>query len=311
MYESVRVLQTAGQLFRTYPRMALPLVLCWAVLAAGVLNFHFNSSLVNLSTPDKLLIVYAFIACLCVATAFACTMILQMIFDIETVGKPLSLVRAFLASLRHAIAITLLALLWSVLWFILIVLAAVFSRKKDKSGGAFSARNAARALSGQDAGGGVQAFLSALAKGLRMIVLLCLPAIIWEGRGFFGALSRGWDVLERQKVAIMKDYAVSYAAIALAALPIAVLFYANSEFDVDFPDWVWLSVILYGAVLWTFQMFLEQVMMAVQFMRMIKWEHAAREARENREPWPLMSEIPLPSILDDVADLAPLAKPLG
>lgn len=307
MKDSIKVLKTTFALLRRYPEMLIPLLFSWCVFASGILYSSFSFNWQIYTRAEQYGVVYGFVALLSLVTIFACSIIVKMIYDIETnSGRP-NLFAAFIDCTRNFLRTIPIALLWSVLWFALLVIASAFGKNRGNSRDTtFNMENAARVLTGSGSFSFSRAFVRALEKAVRMAVLLCLPAIIWERHNTTGAIKRALSILRNQKTGIIVDYVTSYLAIALMAVPIVILLVLDKKLNLHVPDTVWLGVIVYSAMLWSLGLFIEQVMMATQYMRFLKWERAAQEAEAQGKPVPVIADIPLPSVLDDVADLAPL-----
>ncbi|MEM2137843.1 MAG: hypothetical protein QW568_02035 [Candidatus Anstonellaceae archaeon] len=288
-----------------YPVFAVPLLIVWLLMAPLVLYTYFNSEtmLQGLDIAGALFILFGIIYFYSLLFSFSCIIMLELIQQHET-GKPLNLKAAVAEGFqKDFIAVLVLSFFWAIIWVILTVIEALLSSVKDKNKRSEqSTREAAKALTGQ---GGAFSWLGLgidmVRKLVRLFIFLVLPAVAWEDRGVIGAVKRGGSVVKSHISEFLTAYAGSGFAAALIFLPLAIFFQATE--NMTLPDYYYYIAITYGAMAWVLSMYIEQMNMALLFMWHKKWETASQKAQAAGKPIPTMSEIPMPSLLDDIPDL--------
>jgi hypothetical protein len=293
--------QSIQVLFR-YPVFAAPLLIVWLLMAPVVLYFYFSFSGEGMPTEWLLLILFGLIYFYSLLFSFSCVVLLELIQQHET-GKQMSLGAAISETFsKDLVAIFIISFLWAIVWFVLTIIDAILSRKKRGSSPQASPQEAARVLSGQS--GGAFSWLGLgikmIKKLVRMFIFLVLPAVAWEDKGVIDAFKRGGTVLKSHAGEFLTAYAGSSIAAVIVFLPPALFFYAFGD---SAPTFMYYVVIAYAAAAWVFSMYLEQMNMALLFMWHKKWEAASQKAQAAGKPIPAMSEIPMPSLLDDIPDL--------
>lgn len=76
-----------------------------------------------------------------------------------------------------------------------------------------------------------------------------------------------------------------------------------SSNGVHFPDYIWLIVIIYEGIVWTFSIYMEQMSATLLFLWDMKWEKINSKIENQKEQIPL-SKVERPSLTDDVLELA-------
>jgi hypothetical protein len=289
----------SGRVFRRYPRLVVPLLGTWVVIAALTLWWQFFRP--SLAQRGLLVLGFGVIFLQAFVLALSCSLLLEMVEQVERGGAP-SLSRALGDTVRENLLSMLpLIVVWSVVWFLLSVVEAFF---EDDSGepGDFSAENAARAL-----GGGNTSLLGlgfdALKKGVRMLVFLVLPAIAWEDRDFVAASRRGYGVFRDNVAAIATGFSLTYLVAGALFLPAVVIFEASDLGLITLSATEWSLVVGYLGVAWSFSIYLEQMFVADLFLWHKEWEQAVDAARRDGRSEPSMRDVPRPTLLDDVASL--------
>lgn len=298
------------RVFARYPLMGLPLLFTWLLYAPTILYFRYYFDWAPYDLREQLLLSAAIIFFFASLLAFSASMLLELVQQAER-GEELSLQKA----LGETLGLNLLKMLpivvaWTVIWFALSVLTALFTRKKRGSSSNadnFSAENAARTLAGQTRFSFSAAFFRALNKGVRMVVFLILPAIAWQNLGPLEAVRRGLRILRLNLGTFMTGYALSELAAMVIFIPPAILFYLSGEYKLEFPQWVWSATIAYIALGWSYAIYLEQMFTATLYLWHLKWEKAIGHAYATGGKIPSMRDIPAPSLLDGVNDLEHLS----
>jgi len=282
--------------------MLVPLFFCWVIFAAGILFFKFNANFIEYSLALKFVIIFFFFVALSFLILLACSAILRMIFDIEAHGSDPKLAPALSQSFLNMLNFLPLSLWWSIVWFMIFVLSVIFSKFKSSAGREYNVQNAALTLIGDGSFSLTRTFFEALEKVLRMAVLLCLSAVVWQNYTTKKAFRKTVTIIAENPSNFANNYFASYIVMIVLGLPISLMLYAFKN-GAEISDTAWLIAIMYCAVIWSFEVFMEQVMMATLYMRHLKWEKALLDARENGKPLPTLNDIPLPSVMDDIADI--------
>ncbi|MFA6035426.1 MAG: hypothetical protein WC759_00520 [Candidatus Micrarchaeia archaeon] len=305
MTNGLEILKESVSVLFKYPVFAVPLLLVWALIAPTVLYFYFFFDAEGMRTDTLLGIVFVVIYFYSLLFTFSAMILLELMQQHET-GRKLNLMGALSETLRKdIIGILVISLLWAIVWFALTVIQAMLSRKK-KSGARPepTPAEAAGVLSGTSGGGfsWLQLGIKMIQKLVRMGVYLVLPAIAWEDRGAWSAIKRGTDVLRGRIGEFMTAYAGSGVAGTIVFLPASAAYVIGH--NANWPDYAWYIVIFYTACAWAFSMYLEQMSMALLFLWHKKWEAVAKKAQEKGLPAPALNDVPKPSLLDDMPDLA-------
>jgi hypothetical protein len=203
---------------------------------------------------------------------------------------------------RDALRLAPLALVWAVVWFALVVVESLLARKRgdDVDDESLDAESAAEALAGDGGFSLSAAFIRALEKGVRMVMFLVVPAIVWEDLGAVEAARRGIDILRENKGEFVRGYALTYVATFAAAVPAAFVILLGSSRHgtpvVAFAPWVWEGLIVYLGLLWSLSIYLEQLFMAQIYLWHLQWEAAVRTALDENKAMPELADTPRPEI---------------
>jgi len=292
-----------------YPVFAVPLLIVWLFVAPTILYFQFFFNSDALSTIQAIGILFCVIYFLSLLFTFSCVIMLELIQQHES-GKPLDLGAAFSETIhKNLIAILFISLIWAIVWTLLTIIKAIASSSKKKNSGSRpppTPQAAAAVLAGT---GGtfswIKLGISMIEKIFRMFIYLVLPAVAWENKSAFAALGRGWNALKSHPAeflgATMASGLVSFVVFLPAVL---VIMFVKTA-----PDYVWYLVILYTAAAWIFSMYVEQMTVALLYLWHMKWEKAVAAAESEGKPKPSISDIPQPSLLDDINEFAPSEQP--
>ena len=301
------LIKYANRTFLRYPVMVMPLIFTWLLYAPTVLYFKYKFDWGPLTLEQTLLVVLGIIFFFAMMLAFAASMMLELVQQIES-GREPSLADAFGDSLGSNLArMVPIVVVWTVIWFVLTLLTALFTRKKRGSSGredSLSAENAARTLAGDSHFSLSAAFFKALNKGVRMAVFLMLPAIAWQEMGPFEAMRRGLRILRLNIGTFMAGYAMSEMAAMIVFIPPAIVLYISSKGKVTLPEWVWFATLAYMALSWSYSIYLEQMFTALLYLWHLNWEKAIGEAQAAGRPIPRLDQVRQPDLLDGINDLA-------
>lgn len=296
------LIKASIKVFNKYPIFLVPLFLVWLVYAPMILYLEYFFPWENFSFSEIVLIVFVVLFVFTLLLCFSCSMVLELIQQLET-GRKFSLLKAMEETIgKNMINIIPLAIIWAIIWLILTIIEALLS--KDKSGrDRFTAQNAAKTLAGYGNFSFSRAFFEALNKSVRMVVFLILPAIAWEGLGFFRATRKGLGILKTNLSTFVTGFTLTYLAALIVFLPPSILFYFSEKMELTLPDFVWIIAIIYIGFAWSYSMYLEQMFTANLYLWHMKWEKEVEKAKQENRPLPSLRDVPRPSILDDVPDL--------
>jgi len=291
------------RVFNRYPKFIIPLLITWLVYAPIILYLKYSFNWDAYTTSQTFLIVFGIIFVFAFLLSFSCSMLLELIQQLESENK-MSVTKAFGYTLGHnTIKILPIVIVWTIIWFILLVIQALLSKDKKRKKESFSAENAAKTLAGYRSFSFSQAFFEALQKGVRMVIFLILPAIAWENLGFWKAIKKGLGVFRAHLSVFVTGFVLTGLAASIVFLPPALVFYLSVKMEISFPDWVWVTTIIYAAFAWSYSIYLEQMFTAELYLWNYKWEKAVAKAQQEGKPIPSLKDVPRPSVLDDVPDL--------
>lgn len=294
--ESIRV-------FNHYPKFLVPLLLTWMVYAPIILYLKYQFNWDTYTIPQIFLIVFGVVFVFAFLLSFSCSMLLELIQQLES-GQKMSVAKALGYTLSHnTIRILPIVFVWTIIWFILLVIQALLSKDKRRGKESFSAENAAKTLAGYGSFSLSRAFFEALQKGVRMVVFLILPGIAWENLSFWQSVKKGLAVFRTNLSAFVTGFVFTEFAATIIFLPPALLFYISDKMEATFPDWVWVITIIYIAFGWSYSIYLEQMFTAELYLWNHKWEKEVAKAQREGRPIPTLNQVPRPSILDDVHEL--------
>ncbi len=301
MFEGVKggaaAIGDAIKAFWRHPALLGPLLCCWMVYAPIVLYFEFYFPWDSYDFKGQLLVVFAVILTFSFVLTCSCLVLLEMLQQIGS-GRRASFGAAVIETVTKDLVRALpIMLIWAVIWFVLSVLEALLSRKRDREDRELSAQNAARTLSGSGGFSLSAAFFRALRKGVRMVVFLILPAIAWEDKSPVRAVRRGFGILKSHMSVFGMGFLLSEMVAFIVFLPPAVLFFVSDEMGMTFSDTVWFCTILYSGFAWSFMLFIEQMFTAELYLWHLAWEKSCAEALAKREPLPPIFAVPRPNVL--------------
>jgi hypothetical protein len=291
-----------------YPQALLPLLFVWIFVFAPVLLYlRFNSEALGGWKETSLIVLgvhVLFAFCLTISASVLCEFIEQVEMD----EKP-SIFRALQDTISsNLLSLIPLSLVWAVLWFVLSVLSALKRKGNDDDDDAeaLSAQTAFESLhGGSDFSLGGFA-LTVINQQVRMIAFLVVPGIAWRGDSFGAAWTDARSILREHFLRFQTGYLVTRAMVSFIYIPVIVLLIATNNkhgLGMDLPSWVFTAGLIYGALVWSLSMYLEQMFCALLYLWHHKWEVACLRARQDGQPYPSFDQIPPPDLLDGVADL--------
>lgn len=134
-----------------YPRMLVPLLVCWLVYAPVLIGLRFFVPWGAFSFGQQVGIVFCCILLFSILLSWSAFVLLELLRQIE-MNEHKSLPRALGKSLSNVTTALPIAIAWALIWFVLAILEAVLRRGSDDGEESFSAEGAAETLAGWDEG---------------------------------------------------------------------------------------------------------------------------------------------------------------
>lgn len=307
MFEGIKngwdLIKDSVRVFNHHPKFLTPLLITWSIYAPIILYLEYGFNWDVLSIGQVFLFVFGIVFLFAFLLAFSCSMLLELIEQLES-GQKMSLKKSFVHTLAHnTFKIIPIVIIWTIIWFILLVLQALFSKAKKKGERSFTAENAAKTLAGYRSFSLSCAFFEAVEKGVRMIVFLILPAIVWENLSFGRAIKKGIAVFKAHLSEFVTGFVLTWAAAVIIFLPPGILFYISDGLEVTFPTWVWIITIIYTAFAWSYSIYLEQMFTAELYLWNLKWEKQIEEEKRAGKSLSKLRDVKRPSVLDETPEL--------
>ncbi|TGN39211.1 hypothetical protein [Marinobacter confluentis] len=303
MKNGASLIKSAVRALAKHPRMLVPLILCWLAYAPLVVAFRFHIDWGAYEQWMQILIAFSGVLLLSLAFAWSAFVLIELIRQIEMDEEP-RLYQALAKAVANTIMALPIVLAWAVIWLLLLILEAIFSKKRsDDSDTAYNPENIAKTVAGYGQFSLSSAFFEALQKGVRMLAFLIFPAIAWERLGTFASIKKGLGIARTHKSEFAAGFVLTELAALIVFIPPAILFYISREFDVSFPDAVWFGTMIYCAFAWSFALFLEQMFVAELYLWHLIWEREVENAASEGRRKPHLVDVKRPSVMDGVADL--------
>jgi preprotein translocase subunit SecG len=295
--------------FGKYPRLMIPLLVCWAIYAPVVVHLKFFFPWDGYTTGQQLGVLFLVILLFSFLLSVSCLILLELIQQIET-GKSPGILAATFSSISIIGKSLPVTIAWAAIWFVITVIEMLLRRRRngDNEHIEFNAENVARTVAGFEEFSLSAAFFEALRKGVRMIAFLIYPAIAWENRGISSSMKRGLAVATTHQTEFVAGFVLTELAAVIVFLPPAILFLLSGKFHVEFPEWVWFITIVYCGFAWSFSMFLEQMFTAELYLWHLLWERDCSIAKSNGNEMPKLQDVKRPSIMDNIPDLSNAAE---
>ena len=276
------------------PVFLIPIFFSWIIVAIVVLyNRYYFPELQSfwLIVID----VYLLIVIMSFSIIFANTIMLELIQQIET-GKKTSFSKALKETLgSNLIKIIPIALIWALVWLFIVILRALTSKARKGGRAKPSARDAARTLSGMNTPFSLSRLgLSMMEKAIRMTVFMALPAVAWENQGPFSAFKKSFQILKKHPLQFLTSYSLTLAAGMVMALPLIPI-YILDELGVVLSSTIWVLVIIYVGIIWTLEVYLEQMSIGILYMWHMKWLKKGGQGE--------LSSVKKPDLFDDIHEL--------
>lgn len=279
------------------PIFLIPIFFAWVLVSGLILYMRYYFTFPNdfgLILPIIFGVIFLITTIICVANI----MMLEFMQQIEF-GEKIS----FFKAIKESLVIDLLkvipvALIWAIIWFIILIIKVLTSKKKKHSSSRPepSPRDAALTLGGANAGpfSWLKLGLRMFEKLVRMYVFLTLPAIAWENKGPFSAFKRSLEVIKRHPMQFITTYTLTGIASLFMAIPLIIVIYMDKS-GVAFSSLFWTGVIIYEGIIWTLGIYLEQMSVGLLYLWHIKWLKKGGKGE--------LSDIAKPDLLDNVYEL--------
>lgn len=287
------LLKKSLRVIKKYPSFLVPLFFSWGIIASVVLYVRWYFSFPN-SIPLIILYLYLFVFVMALSISFGNIMMLEFVQQIET-GKKISFGKAFKESVsKDFIKMVPIAIIWGIIWTVIVILEAVASKAGGRSEP--SARDAARTLGGMEGGpfSWFKLSLSMFRKLVRMTIFLTLPSIAWEDKGPISSFKRGAEIIKKHAAQFLGSYTMTLFAGMIMALPLVPVFVLD-DMGYTFPAIFWTWVIIYEAIIWTLNIYFEQMSTGLLYLWHLKWVNSGGEGD--------IDSVPKPSLLDKVHEL--------
>jgi hypothetical protein len=309
--DGLSIIKMTNKVLFKYPKLLLPLIIAWIIQVPVILYFTFWINDSNILLDSYFFTSFVGVLVLSINMSFSAMTLLKMLEQIE-INNEISLFKA----MWHTYDISMLRafpiiLIWAILWFIVIIIQALTSDKKNKrkKNMEMNTKNVAKALSGFQKFSLSRALFEAVKTGLRMAVFLIFPAIVWEEDNWSTSIKKGLGVLRFHYKQFAAGFVLTQASAALVFLPAAIFFYIDGKESIgEFPDFVWHIVIVYTSFAWSYSIYIEQMFVADLYLWHKIWQRECDVAESNGEPLPELSDVSSPSFLDGVDELSFLKK---
>lgn len=302
------LIKAAIVIFRKYPVLIMPLFVVWLIYASLVIYFKWNFPWENYNTTGQLIFAYLFFLIIAYLLTTSCSILLELIQQDEN-GTKMSFNKAIKDSIdKNLPHIVVISITWSILWFLLVLLKVIFSKKSNSEDEEKSAENVARTLAGTESFSWLGVSIDFIIKGIRMVVFLILPAVAWQDLGIRKSIGRGFQILRERRAEFVAGFTLSLGTEFILYLPPSILFYLSSKGIVSFDDFVWYLCIIYIGFAWSFSIYLEQMFAAELYLWQLKYEEECNNARAEGKLQPKFEDTQRPHILDEVPDLIELKK---
>ncbi len=303
--ESLQLFVESWKTLLKYPIFLLPLFFSWILVAGLVLylNYYFIwpasvwVSIVSVEINVTVLIaMYLFIFLITLIIIFANFVMLELIEQIES-GRKVSIIAAFKEAVSQDFLKAIpIAAVWSLLWLLILILKILASKRKNKGARpTLSAKAAALTLGGANSSpfSWIKLGLNMLEKLIRLVVFLSLPAIAWEKQWPISGTKKAFDIIRKHTVQFLSSYSLTSLTFFLMAVPLVIIFYLNNHGTV-FSAEFWLIVLIYEGLIWTLNIYLEQMTLALLYIWHLKWEKSGAKGE--------LSKVQKPSLLDEIKE---------
>lgn len=278
------------------PIFLIPIFFSWILIALIILYLRYY-----FEAPKDLglllLIIFGVIFLITLIICVANIMMLEFMQQIE-LGKKISFKKAIKKAIfLDLIKVIPIALIWAIIWFVLLMIKFLTSKKKGRSSRPGpTPRDVALTLGGANSGpfSWLKMGLRMFERLVRMYIFLTLPAIVWENKGPFSAFKKSFEIIKKHPLQFLTTYTLTGITSLFMAIPLIIIIYLDKS-GAAFSSLFWSGVIIYEGIIWTLGIYLEQMSVGLLYLWHIKWVRNGSEGE--------LSSIPKPDLLDDVYEL--------
>jgi len=287
---------------KKYPILLVPIFITWLIFASLVVYLTYYFQFPNNDIAQWAIIIWLFWFISFILTYTSAIMV-SLVRQIETNWK-YSFKKAFKEANSKIISLAGLSFIWAILWLLLTIIEAIVKRDNNNSNShEVSYENIAKTLWWE--GSTFSWFtlgLDVLKDILRLAVFLSVPAILWENKKTFEAIKSGAKIIWKHPTEFLGIYGGMTLIVIFMVLPIAVIFWM-SQAGYHFSDWIWIAVIIYEGIVWTFSIYMEQMSSTLLYLWDLKWRKINSKIENEEEKIPF-NKIEKPSLLDDNYEFA-------
>ena len=275
------------------PIFFIPIFFSWIVVAAVVLYNRYFFPVLN-SLTAIILYLYFLIFIMALSICMSNIVMLELIQQIES-GEKTSLPKA----IKEAVGLDMIkvipvALIWGIVWLIIFILKALTSKVRENKAEP-SVEDAAKTMGGMNTPFSFfRLGLSMIEKLVRMIVFMALPAIAWENKGPFSAFKQSFQIVRRHPLQFLTSYSLTLFAGIVMALPLVPI-YIMDKMDISISTGVWLGVLIYAGIVWTLEIYFEQMSVAMLYLWHLKWVQSGQVGE--------LSSVSKPDLFDEINEL--------
>jgi hypothetical protein len=288
---------------KKYPILLLPIFITWIVFAWLVIYLTYYFKFPNNEALQWVIIIGLFWFITFVLTYTSAIMV-NLVKQIETDWKT-SFKKAFSQVNKKLLSLLWLSFIWAIVWLIITIIDVILSkaRENNSSSREISYEWIAKTLWWEwSIFSWLSLWLDVLKDLLRLAVFLSIPAILWKNKDSLWAIKEWWKIIWRHPVEFLWIYGSMVLIIFFMVLPIAIIFVLSNQW-VTFPDYVWMLVIIYEWIVWTFNIYMEQMSATLLYLRDMKWQKANEKIENEAEKIPF-DKIKKPSLTDDILEFA-------
>lgn len=299
-----RLIKNSFLIFKKYPQFIIPLLIQQVISAPILLYLAFGRGYIF--DTYFVWILLAAVFCIALLLTVSCLILLEFIDQLETAQTLNTGVAVKKALGKDAFKALPLVIIWTIVWFILLIIEALLS-KAERQRENLSAEGAAKVLRGASTNLN-EGLFAILEKGIRMSIFFILPSIAWEGLGFARATSRAFRMVRSHLSVFVSGFVLATIVQTIVFLPAGIIFALADNTGIQFPVWVWVVTILYIFFAWSYTIYTEQMLSANLYLWDLKWQKAVKETPTGL-PAPKFEDVSMPSILNDNAILLSSVKP--
>jgi len=291
--------------FKKYPVCIVPLLICWCVYAWVIIYSEYYFDWNKYAWPINLGIVFSCYILFSLMYGFSCLFILELMQQAETAGKVIVVKAFFDALFRDFFKSLPLLFIWALIWFLLMLLSAIFSRDdKNDNDKELTAKAAVGTLMGEgDSISFSSSFFHALSKIVRMTTFMILPVIAWEDNSPRKAFKKGLSILADIKAEFTVAFGITGAFTTILLFGPSMLLLFVNKLDLVLPDQVWYVTLIYIACAMSLSFVVEQLYMAELYL-WYKVCQSENEKRIARGESPIkLGATAKPSFIDDIKSL--------